>query len=128
MQTEDKTITAEKCKDSGLALVLIALTCYQVWKQPFLMLMAMVCLLVTMTYPPLFKPFARFWFEFSTVLGTVVSKLILSLLFFVVVLPVALVRRPMGKDAMQIKCWKKGKESVFKQRGHFFTAKDLVHP
>lgn len=128
MQTADKTLTVEKCKDSGLALVLISLICFQVWKQPILIAMAIAFLLAAMTYPPLFKPFARFWFALSTVLGTVVSKIILTLVFFVMVLPVALVRRGMGKDSMQIRCWKKSNASVFRRKDHLFSAKDLKHP
>ncbi len=128
MKVEDKTITVEQCKDSGLALVLICLICYQVWKPPFLILLAIIFLLVAMTYPPLFRPFARFWFAFSTALGTIVSKIILTAVFFVMVFPVALLRRLMGKDSMQIKNWKQGQDSVFRQRDHCFAAKDLEHP
>ena len=122
------TITVEKCKDSGLALVLISLICYQVWKLEIFILLAIIFLVVAMTYPLIFQPFARFWFALSTALGTVVSKIILSVLFFVIVLPIGLVRRVLGKDSMRIKSWKKGKESVFRTRDHRFTAKDLEHP
>ena len=121
-------ITVEKCKDSGLALVLISLICYQVWKLESLILLAIIFLVVAMTYPLIFQPFARFWFWLSTALGTVVSKIILSVLFFVIVLPIGLVRRVLGKDSMRIKSWKKGKESVFRTRDHRFTANDLEHP
>jgi hypothetical protein len=128
MQLDKKKITVEQCKDSGLALVLICLICYQVWKPPILVLLAIIFLIVAMTYPLIFQPFARFWFALSTALGTVVSKIILTVLYFVLVLPVGLVRRALGKDAMRIKCWKKGNESVFRVREHRFEAKDLEHP
>jgi hypothetical protein len=128
MQAEHQKLTVEQCKDSGLALVLICLICYQIWKLPILMLLAIVFLLVAMTYPPIFRPFARLWFGLSTALGTVVSKVILAVLFYGLVLPVGLVRRAMGKDSMRIKSWKKGKESVFRVREHRFEAKDLEHP
>jgi len=128
MQSGDKKITVEKCKDSGLALVLICLLCYQAWKLPWLMVLAIVFLLMAMTYPVIFQPFARLWFGLSTALGTVVSKVILGVLFYTVVLPVGLVRRGMGKDSMKIKAWKKGRESVFRVRDHRFEAKDLEHP
>jgi len=128
MKFDHKTITVEKCKDSGLALVLICLLCYQAWKLNFLMLLAIAFLLATMTYPLIFQPFARFWFALSTALGTVVSKVILTVLFFTVVLPISLVRRILGKDSMRIKSWKKGRESVFRERNHRFEAKDLAHP
>jgi hypothetical protein len=90
--------------------------------------LAIIFLVVAMTYPLIFQPFARFWFALSTALGTVVSKIILTVLFFVIVLPIGLIRRALGKDAMQMKSWKKGKESVFRTRQHKFTAKDLEHP
>jgi len=128
MVPEKITITPEKCKDAGLALVLICLLCYQAWKLPLLMLLAILFLLVAMTYPPLFKPFARCWFALSTALGTVVSKIILGVLFYLLVFPVGLVRRVLGKDAMQIKAWEKGAGSVFRVRDHRFSASDLETP
>jgi hypothetical protein len=128
MQIENKKITAEKCKDSGLALVLICLISFLVWERSLLLLLAIFFLVVAMTYPPIFKPFAKAWFGLSTALGTVVSKIILSLLFYGLVLPVGMVRRVLGKDAMQIKSWKKGNDSVFRVRDHRFTGKDLENP
>ena len=128
MKLEHKNISKEMCKDSGLALVLICMICFQVWKHQFLILLAIAFLLVAMTYPPIFKPFARLWFGLSTALGTVVSKIILTIVFFAVVLPVGMVRRALGKDAMSIKIWKKDHQSVFRRREHRFSAKDLEHP
>jgi hypothetical protein len=128
MKSDKKTLSVEKCKDAGLALVLICLICYQVWKLPLLMLSAIIFLIIAMTYPPVFKPFAIFWFAVSTALGTVVSKILLAILFFAMVLPVGLVRRLIGKDSMRLKCWKKGTDSVFQVRDHRFTAEDLKHP
>ena len=128
MQIDDKKITVEKCKDSGLALVLICLICYQVWKLPILMVAAIVFLVVAMTYPLIFQPFAKLWFSLSTAMGTVVSKAILTVLFFLLVLPIALLRRALGKDSMRLKGWKNGNESVFRLREHRFSAHDLKHP
>ena len=128
MDIDHKNMTKEMCKDSGLALVLICLICYLVWKLPALVILAIAFLLVAMTYPPIFKPFARLWFALSTFLGTIVSKIILTVVFFTVVLPVGLVRRALGKDAMKTKIWKKDQTSVFRRREHRFAAKDLEHP
>jgi hypothetical protein len=128
MQTEDRTMNVEKCKDSGLALVLICLICYQVWKQPFLIPAAIGLLLVAMTYPLIFKPFARLWFGLSMMLGTIVSRIVLTVIFFAIIYPVALLRRLMGKDPMQLKGWKKGRESVFRRRDHRYELEDMEHP
>jgi hypothetical protein len=128
MVPEKIVITPERCKDSGLALVLICLIGYQIWKLPALILLAIAFLVLAMTWPPLFKPFAKLWFALSTALGSVVSKIILALLFFLLVFPIGLLRRLLGKDPMQLRGWKKGPESVFRVRNHQFVAKDLEHP
>ena len=124
----NKKLSTENCKDSGLALVLICLICYQVWKLQIFILLAIIFLVIAMTYPLIFKPFAKCWFALSTALGTVVSKIILSILFFVIVMPIGLIRRILGKDSMRLKEWKKSSDSVFRQRNHHFEPKDLEHP
>ena len=128
MQTNSKKMTVEKCKDSGLALVLICLICFQFWKVQIWLALAIAFLVVAMTYPLIFQPFAKLWFGLSTLLGTVVSKIILAILFFAVVYPIALVRKAMGKDSMRVKDWQAGRSSVFRVREHRFTAEDLEHP
>jgi hypothetical protein len=128
VQLNHKKITAEQCKDSGLALVLICLICFLVWESSTLLVMAIVFLVVAMTYPPIFKPFAKLWFALSATMGSVMSRLVLAVLFYGLVLPVGLVRRGLGKDAMQLRAWKVGRISVFRLRNHRFAAKDLEHP
>ncbi|MEJ2199841.1 MAG: hypothetical protein P8X63_02330 [Desulfuromonadaceae bacterium] len=128
MVSDDRNITPEKCKDSGLALVLICLIIHQIWKPPYLVPLAIGFLLLVMIHPPLFKPFARLWFGLSIALGTVLSKIILTLLFFLLVLPVGLLRRALGRDSLQLKGWRQGTGSVFQIRDHSFTPQDLEHP
>jgi Saxitoxin biosynthesis operon protein SxtJ len=128
MPFSHKKISAEQCKDSGLALLLICLICYQAWRQPAYVSAAILILLLVMTCPRIFLPFARFWFALSNMLGSVASRIVLTLFYLVLVLPVGLVRRFIGKDSMQLKCWKQGHGSVFRERNHRFVADDLERP
>jgi len=121
-------ISLSQCKDSGLALTLISLLLALVSSPKYFLPIGIGVLVVTMTAPALFKPFARVWFGLSHVLGTVVSRILLTLLFYILVTPVGFVRRLLGKDSMQLKSWKKGKTSVFHNRGHLFKRQDLDHP
>jgi len=123
-----KKVSTTQCKDAGLALVLICLLVYQVKQLQLCIPLAIVFLVITMTYPQAYQPFARVWFGLSHLLGTVVSKIILSLLFVVLVLPIGLVSRALGKDSMQLKRWGKNQLSVFRTRDHRFTANDLKNP
>jgi hypothetical protein len=123
-----KNITRDQAKDTGMAMVLICLLIgYFGHKQSFIGA-AMLLLLVDMTWPSLYRPVGRLWFGLSHVLGTVMSKVVLSILFFILVTPIGLVRRLLGSDALQLKQWKKDQSSVFKVRNHTFTAQDIQHP
>jgi polyferredoxin len=121
-------VSDEQCKDSGLALVLIALILSMVFSPHYLLPIGIGLLVVTMSVPTLFRPFARIWFGFSQALGYLVSKILLSLLFYGLVTPVGCIRRVLGKDSMQLKKWKRGKVSVFHDRDHLFTRQDLDNP
>lgn len=123
-----KKVSTTQCKDAGLALVLICLILALLNTWRYFLPLGVAFLVVSMTVPDLFRPFAKFWFGFSHALGTVVSRVLLSVLFYLMVTPVGIIRRVLGKDAMQLKKWKQDQASVFHDRDHQFTAKDLDHP
>lgn len=122
------TISPDQCKDTGLALILILLLFAWGNRSSLLIGSAIAALILTMTAPKLFTPLARVWFAFSHFLGEIVSRMLLTIVFFTIVTPVAFVRRLSGKDAMALNQWKKGKQSTFVQRDHIVTAADLEKP
>lgn len=85
-------------------------------------------LLVTLLIPILLKPLAFLWFGFSKALGWVTSRIVLFVIFFLLVAPMGLIRKAMGKDTMRIRQFKKGAKSAFTERNHEFTASDLKYP
>jgi hypothetical protein len=122
--------TKEQCKDTGMAMVLIFLI-LALWKHqnPLTFIkFAMVVLVVDMSYPPVFKPFAVVWFGISHLLGMIMSRILLSIVFFGVVMPIGVLRRAMGKDSLQLKTFKASSASVMEIRNHTFTAADLEKP
>jgi len=123
-----QNVTLSHCRDSGLALVLLSLLLAYGMSSRFFLLMGIGLLVVTMTFPFLFKPFAKIWFGLSHQLGILISTILLTLLFFLMVTPVGLFRRMLGRDTMQKKKWKQGKSSVFQERDHLFSREDLDHP
>jgi multisubunit Na+/H+ antiporter MnhG subunit len=81
-----------------------------------------------MIWPNAFRPLATLWFGLSHVLSSVVSRMILTVLFFLIVTPIGLIRRAMGADALQLKKWKQGLDSVFIVRQGVIQGKDLENP
>lgn len=120
--------TPEQAKDTGMAMVLICLLLGYFGKFPKFLGVSIVVLLLTMAWPKAFKPLAGLWFGLSHVMGQVVSKIILTLAFFLIVTPIGLIRRWMGADSLQLKKWKKGRASVFVERQGAIQDKDLLNP
>lgn len=123
-----KEITSEQSKDSGLALVLIALLLALWGPTKYFLPLGIVLLVLVMTAPAMFGPFAKLWLGASHALGSIVSRVLLTGLFYLMVTPVGLLRRMMGKDAMQLRSWKQGSKSVFRERNQLFVPEDLEHP
>lgn len=123
-----KKITDDQCRDTGLALVLIALLVLWARRSVVLAPPAIVIVIITMTAPRLLAPLARLWFGFSHYLGLAVSNVLLTLVFLAVVTPVGLLRKISGKDAMGLKKWRNGQPSAFLIRQQTMTKADLEKP
>ena len=122
------SLTKKEMSDSGQALALICLVVLLLTDNRLWMWAALIVLVLNMASPSLFRWFAFLWLNFSLLIGGVVSKLIMALQFFLLVLPVGLVRRLMGKDAMGLRKWRQGGESVFVVRNHQYRPDDLRNP
>jgi hypothetical protein len=120
--------TPEQAKDTGMAMVLICLLLGYWGKFPKFLPVSLVLLILTMAWPNAFRPLAGLWFGLSHLMSSVVSRVILTVVFFLVVTPIGLIRRLMGADALQLKKWKQGNSSVFVVREGPVQGKDLANP
>jgi hypothetical protein len=111
-----------------MALVLLLLIAAYFGGGPGWLTAAIVVQVVVMTAPRLFRPWAVAWFALSHALGFVMSKVLLGIVFLLLVTPLGLVRRAMGKDALRLRQFKAGRGSVMVTRNHPFTAADLKQP
>ncbi len=106
----------EQAKDTGLAGVLVCLllawwTGLDAW-----LFAGMGVLLAAMTLPDLFRPLAFFWFGLAELMGALVGRVLLGLLFFLLIIPIGLLRRAFGTDSLKLKDFDKNQESVFRDR------------
>jgi hypothetical protein len=120
--------TKDQARDTGMALVLICLIVFLVTREHRYVTIGALLLLVDMIVPAVFKPVAKVWFGLSHVLGTVMSKVLLSLVFFLVLLPMGWLRRMCGKDAMRLRAFGRDQASVFRVRDHQFVSGDIEQP
>ncbi len=123
-----RNISRTQCRDAAFALILIGLILHQFMEMAWIIPALIVFTLLVMIWPRIVSPFAVFWFGLSEALGAVMSRVILTILFFGLVTPIGLARRLAGKDPMQEKRWMDGQKSAFTVRGDVVCPQDLERP
>ena len=65
--------------------------------------------------PAVLKPIYWIWIIFATILGWIMTRVILSLLFYIIITPIGLISRFFGKQFLELR-WEKSKESYWNFR------------
>ena len=123
-----RKITKDQSRDTGMAMVLLLLILWVALKRKELVMGAIALHALNMTIPQLYRPIAVLWLGLSDLIGAVVSKVLMFIVFFGVVTPIGVLRRVMGKDALKLRVFKVGTDSVMLTRNHTFTARDIESP
>jgi len=64
---------------------------------------ALIFLILGIINSKLLTPLNKIWFRFGILLGNFVSPIIMGIVFFIVVTPVSLILRLLGKDVLSLK-------------------------
>ena len=124
----DASSPRDRSRDTGLALVLLLLLAHAATRRDGFATAAIVVLVVAMTAPLLFRPASVVWFGLSQILGTMMSKVLLAIVFYLVVTPIGVVRRLLGHDSLRLRAFKASDASVMHARAHVFVPDDLDKP
>jgi len=123
MLEEIKNIKSEKSdlRNFGIiiGIVLLIISGFLFWKEKevfqIFLAMGITLFLTTIAIPAILKPIYWIWMIFAIILGWFMTRLILSLLFYVVFTSIGLSLRLFGKQFLQFR-WKKSKESYWNFR------------
>jgi uncharacterized membrane protein YedE/YeeE len=121
-------MSKDQARDTGMALLLILLGLGLYKSNMIYFKVGLIALLINMTVPEVYKPLAKVWFLFSEKLNFVMTKVIMTIIFTLVVVPFAIIFKIRGKDSLRIKKFKKDTVSVLDERNHKYTEKDLLKP
>jgi len=124
----DVTITRDQSRDTGMAMVLLLVLALLKWGRNELLIAALIVHVLNMIVPQLFRPVAIAWFGLAHLLGAVASRVLMFVVFALVVTPIGLLRRALGKDSLRLRTFRSGDESVMVVRNHTFTGSDLEKP
>lgn len=70
-------------------------------------IIAVVFLILGLSNSRILTPLNRIWFKFGIFLGKMISPIIMGVIFFLVVTPIGLIMKILGKDLLNIKYNKK---------------------
>jgi hypothetical protein len=124
----DVTMTRDQSRDTGMAMVLLLLLAFLKWRLNELLIATVIVQIVNMIVPHVFRPVAVVWFGLAHLLGAVASRVLMFVVFAVVVTPIGLLRRALGRDSLRLRAFRADDESVMVVRNHTFTASDLEKP
>lgn len=114
-----------KDKETILVLVLALLVWYRASRHPVLLWIAGALVIIGLLAPPAARVIHAAWMKLSIVMGTIMSTLILTIIFFIVILPLGTFSRLFGKNEL---ITDPTASSCFRERDHTFTKTDLEQP
>ena len=123
-----KKITKDQSRDTGMAMVLLLLILHVSLKREGFLFGAITLHVLNMTVPWAYRPIAIIWLGLSHLIGTFVSKVLLSIVFFAIVTPIGILRGLVGKDSLKLRSFKASDESAMLDRNHTFTGGDIERP
>ena len=82
----------------------------------WLVIISMVFLILGLMNSKLLTPLNKLWMKFGMILGAIISPVVMGIVFFLVVTPIGVILRIMGKDLLK-KSYDKKKKTYWIKRG-----------
>ena len=79
-------------------------------------IISIIFLILGLLNSKILAPLNKIWFKFGIFLGKIVSPLIMGVIFFLVVTPIGLIMRLLGKDLLNLK-YNQGKTYWIEKKG-----------
>lgn len=115
--SESDKIKAQLVIVTGLVVL------YFVFKSQYFLIAAAVIGVVSIAIPVAGDLIVKGWYKIAEILGAINGRILLSVVFFVVLFPVAIISRIGKKNPLSLK--RESTNSVFVERNHKYTGKDL---
>lgn len=121
-------ISKQNFYETGLILLFVNLLWIYHDFHNFQIIIGIVLVLILLLIPKIFSPLTWILIFLGKALSQVVPPIILALVFYLVVTPVGIFRRLLGKDSLKLTDFKKDKTSLFSVRNKQFEKEDILHP
>lgn len=109
----------------GIVLTLVLLVTGLISGAVIWFKISVFALLASVLAPVVYTPLTWLWFGFGRLAERLFSSIILTLIFYLVVTPVALFRRCFSEDTFRMRSFKRHRDSVFLVKDKTFGKEDL---
>ena len=107
MQSNNKKINSNKSFGLWFFLIFLLIGIYPIIDNAEIRVWALIVsflfLGLGITNSKILSPLNRTWFKFGTILGKIMSPLIMSLIFFCIVMPIGIIMRLLNYDLLQLR-------------------------
>lgn len=112
----------EKSLETLLILCGALVILFWIYNKKIFLLLSLVLVLIGAFSPYLSEKITWLWLKFSELIGHVMSKVMLAIIFFIFLLPLAFINKIFRKDNLSLK---KKETSYYTERNHLYIKKDL---
>tara|TARA_B110000003_G_scaffold272458_1_gene308368 strand:+ start:165 stop:572 length:408 start_codon:yes stop_codon:yes gene_type:complete len=121
-------VSEKQASDTGMSIVLVLLLIGFFSNNNLYYKLSIPALIINMIFPLFYYFPAILWLGFSKFVGSIVSRVLLMIVYVLLVIPIGVFRKLIGIDSLRLLDFKKSKKSVMKVRNHTFTASDMESP
>ena len=89
----------------------------------YLILISLFFLIFGLINSKILSPFNRAWIKFGEILGLIIAPIIMALVYFIILTPISLIVRMLGKDLLGLKFLKKQDTYWMKRKKKLGTMK-----
>jgi hypothetical protein len=118
MQTANK----EEIRKAQLVIVTGLLLLYFLFKKAFLLNISLILGLIFLFIPLIGNWIVSLWSKLAEVLGWINSRILLSIVYFIFLVPVSIFFKLFNKNPLSLK---KTPSSLYTERNYTYTSKDL---
>ena len=102
-----------------IGIILMIIAGFLFWKEKesyqIFLTVGTILFVLGILVPAVLKPIYWIWMIFATILGWIMTRVILSLLFYTILTPIGLIPRVFGKQFLELR-WDKSKGSYWNYR------------
>ena len=81
------------------------------------LIVSFIFLILGLLNSKILTPLNKLWFKFGVILGKIISPIIMGIIFFLVVTPIGLIIKVLGKDLLRLKYNKKNNTYWIEKNG-----------